>query len=115
MTGSLSALTAPLTLAISAAALVAGALALVVTRRPALALSVLLDLLLAAGLLRLVGEPGWRTIVTAAAIMGLRRLVGFGLRLGGRSWASSPQDDGAPSSRTFAVRRLLRPAWRPQR
>jgi hypothetical protein len=71
---------------VAAAALVAGALALASTRRPALALSVFLDLLLAAGLLRLVGEPGWRTILTAAAIVALRRLIGAGLRAGGRAW-----------------------------
>lgn len=37
------------------------------------------DLLVAAGLLRLVGEPGWQTLATAAAIVLLRRLIGSGL------------------------------------
>ncbi|HEY0125818.1 MAG TPA: hypothetical protein VGB58_01630 [Blastococcus sp.] len=84
--------------AVAAAALVAGALALGSTRRPALALSVFLDLLLAAGLLRLVGEPGWRTILTAAAIVALRRLIGAGLRAGGRAWTlpgSARQENSA--------------------
>ena len=71
---------------VAAAALVAGALTLAGTRRPALALHVFLDLLLAAGLLRLVGDPDWRTIMTAAAIVVLRRLIGVGLRAGGRAW-----------------------------
>jgi uncharacterized membrane protein len=76
------------------AALVAAALTLAVTRRPALALSVLLDLLLAAGLLRLAGDPGWGPIVIAAAIVVLRRVIGFGLRTGGRAWAAPTPQNG---------------------
>ena len=87
-------------------ALVAAALTLAVTRRPALALSVLLDLLMAAGLLRLVGQPTWQALATAAAIILLRRLIGFGLRTGGRTWAVT-RPDRAPD-----LRRLLRPVWR---
>jgi len=86
VTDVLGQVTAPLAGGLAAAALLAGALALASTRRPALALSVLLDLLLAAGLLRLVGDPGWRTILTAASIVVLRRLIGVGLRAGGRAW-----------------------------
>lgn len=66
------------------AAVLAGALALVVTRRMLTAVGVLLDLLLAAGLLRLVGDPGWQAILTAAGILALRRLVGAGLRMDAR-------------------------------
>ncbi|PRY47724.1 uncharacterized protein DUF1622 [Geodermatophilus tzadiensis] len=83
MTG-LGALPGVLALGVSGLALVAGALALVATRRPALALGVLLDLLLAAGLLRLATEPTWTSIATAAAVVALRRLIGAGLRAGGR-------------------------------
>ncbi len=75
-------------------ALVAAALTLAVTRRPALALSVLLDLLLAAGLLRLAGDPGWASIATAASIVVLRRVIGFGLRAGGRAWAAPARPAG---------------------
>ena len=50
------------------------------TRRPLPALAVLLDLLLAAGLLRLLGDPGWQTILTVAALVALRRLLAAGLR-----------------------------------
>ncbi len=59
--------------------------ALVLLRGRALrpALEVLLEFLLAAGLLRLADEPGWRQLVTAAAVVALRRVVSFGLRQGG--------------------------------
>jgi hypothetical protein len=100
---------AALALLVTVAALVAGLLALVATRRPAAALPVLLDLLTAAGLLRLVGEPSWPALATAAAILVLRRLIGLGLRTGGRTWTSTRS--GRPA-RAPGSRRLLRPAWR---
>lgn len=89
-------------LLVGAAALMAGALALVVTGRPSLGASVFLDLLLAAGLLRLVGEPSWRALATAASIIAIRRLVGSSLRIGGRSWTLGSGE------RTAARRRSLR-------
>ena len=95
MSDPLSEITALMATAIGTAALVAGALTLLVTRRPALALSVLLDLLLAAGLLRLAGDPGWRSIAVAASIVALRRVIGFGLRAGGRAWASPGRRGGS--------------------
>ena len=93
----------------TAAALLAGLVALVATRRPAVALPVFLDLLVAAGLLRLVGEPGGQALATAASIILLRRLIGFGLRTGGRTWVATRPDG---SSRVPDLRRLVRPAWR---
>jgi hypothetical protein len=78
-----------LALGVSALAVVAAVVALVATRRPALALGVLLDLLLAAGLLRLAAEPTWSSIATAAAVVALRRLIGVGLRAGGRTWTAT--------------------------
>jgi hypothetical protein len=97
-------------LAAAGAALVAGALALAATRRPATALGVLLDLLLAAGLLRLTGDPSWHALATAAAIVLLRRLLGTGLRIGGRALS------GLPAARRprlpAGLGGLLRPAWR---
>ena len=107
------------------AALVAAVVALAATRRPAVALAVLADLLLAAGLLRLTGSPGWPALATAAAIVALRRLIGAGLHAGGRAW-SPPASPGGPeerrgagravgwagSLRRSAVERLVRPAWR---
>ena len=100
---------ATLALLVTAAALAAGLVALLATRRPAAALPVFLDLLVAAGLLRLVGEPSWQALATAAAILVLRRLIGFGLRTGGRTWASTRPDR---PSRLPDLRRLVRPAWR---
>lgn len=60
---------------VAAAALVSGALALVTTRQPGIALAVLLDLLLAAGLLRLIAVSDWRGIIGAAAIVVIRKVV----------------------------------------
>ncbi len=69
-------------LAVTAAGLVAAAVVLAATRRPAFALKVLLEFFLAAGLLRLTGSPDWPALLTAAAVILVRRLVGFGLRAG---------------------------------
>lgn len=109
MTAALQGAAGTLALAVTAAALLAGLVALATTRRPAAALPVFLDLLVAAGLLRLVGEPGWQTLAATAAIVLLRRLIGFGLRTGGRTWTSTRP---GPGDRTPDLRRLLRPAWR---
>ena len=103
-------------LAITGAALVAGLLALAVTGKALLAVKILLDLLLAAGLLRLTGDPSWPTISTAAAIVALRRLIGVGLRAGGGAWSPSAPGEGAraPDRRSLSAQaqRLVRPAWR---
>jgi Protein of unknown function (DUF1622) len=69
-----------LALAVSAAGLLAAGVVLAAGRRPLPAVAVLLDFLLAAGLLRLTGSPGWPEIATAAAVVALRRLLGAGLR-----------------------------------
>jgi uncharacterized membrane protein len=45
-----------------------------------LGVRVLLEFLLAAGLLRLVDEPGWRQLLTAALTVGVRALLSYGLR-----------------------------------
>ncbi len=123
MTPVLTATAGRAALLVTAAALLAGALTLVATRRPGTALQVLLDLLLSAGLLRLSGDPGWPAIATAAAIVALRRLIGVGLRAGAGAWTTgsgrTPGDrqpghrGPAGALRRFALDRLLRPAWRP--
>jgi hypothetical protein len=77
-----SAVAGSVALGITAAGLLAAAVVLTATRRPAFALTVLLDFLLAAGLLRLTGQPGWTALATAAAVVAVRRLVGIGLRAG---------------------------------
>jgi hypothetical protein len=125
VTGVLAAVPGPVAQLVSGAALVAGVLTVAATRRPALALSVFLDLLTAAGLLRLVGDPSWQSIATAATIVPLRHLIGLGLRIGARSWTSPTTvtgPDRTDHDRTgtagrgratleLAVDRLLRPAW----
>ena len=78
-----------LAMVVTVLALVAGTVTLVSTRRPALALGVLLEMLLAAGLLRLAAEPTWTALGTAAAIVLLRRLIGAGLRAGGRAFSAA--------------------------
>jgi uncharacterized membrane protein len=47
-----------------------------------LSVGVLLDFLLAAGLLQLSADPTVQALVTAAVIVALRRLLGFRLRFG---------------------------------
>jgi hypothetical protein len=58
-----------------AAGLVLGAAAFLSTRSARAALPVLLDLLLAAGLLRLASDGSWRAIAGAAAVVVIRKLV----------------------------------------
>jgi hypothetical protein len=103
-----------LAVVVTAAALVCGVLALAATRSLSTALPVFLDLLLAAGLFRLIGSPGWQVLATAAALVALRRLIGTGLRIGGRTRSDTlPRARAVPLSRWQVVaRRLVRPAWR---
>lgn len=71
---------APLVPLLIVAAIAVFALVLLVTRDIRTALPVLLDLLVAAGLLRLSApEVSWRALVTAAALIAIRRLAGWGL------------------------------------
>lgn len=70
-------------LVITAAAVVAALMALALTRRPREALPVLLDLLTAAGLVRLAAESQWSRLLSAAAVVALRHLIVIGLRLPG--------------------------------
>lgn len=82
MTGWPAGLLTGAALAMAAAGLVAAAVTAAAARRPLLGVKVLLDFLLAAGLLRLTGDPAWTTVATAAAVVAVRRLVGLGLRAG---------------------------------
>jgi len=58
---------------------------LVATRSVRVALPVLLDLLLAAGLLRLAIVDTWNAIAVAAAVVVIRKLAVAGLTAGSRS------------------------------
>jgi uncharacterized membrane protein len=113
VSSTLAAVTGTMSQVVAAFALVSGGLALAVTRRPSLALGVFFDLLVAAGLLRLSGDPDWRTIVTVGAVVALRHLVDYGLRVGARSLEHSDDGDRPTRSRPprDLVAQLLRPAW----
>ncbi|TYP88862.1 DUF1622 domain-containing protein [Blastococcus xanthinilyticus] len=118
MSSTFAAVTGVMSQVVAGIALVSGGLALAVTRRPALALGILLDLLVAAGLLRLAGDPDWRAILSTAAVVALRHLVSYGLRLGAVSVHRGPAGGGAghrplPRRLQDLAHRALRPAWRP--
>jgi hypothetical protein len=68
--------------------LVSAAAVLARTRSARQALPVLLEFLMAAGLLRLTHDATWRVLATAAVVVGLRRLVlTYGVRPAQRSAA----------------------------
>ncbi|WP_410809173.1 hypothetical protein [Micromonospora sp. 067-2] len=70
---------AALVTAVTALALTAGLVTVLTTGAVRTAIRVLLDLLTAAGLLRLAGGPGWTDLASAAAIVALRQLLGAAL------------------------------------
>ncbi|MBQ0987120.1 hypothetical protein KBZ10_21900 [Streptomyces sp. F63] len=76
MTGSLLETAA---LLVTAAGLLSAAAAWAGTRRPRLALQVLLDFLTAAGLLRLSHDLSWDSILVVAAVIAVRKIAMFGL------------------------------------
>jgi hypothetical protein len=82
-------LTEFLALACTAAGPLAGLVVLARTRRGLPALQVVLDLWLAAGLLRLAGPPSWATLAGVAAVVALRQLLGPGLRAAATTGAGS--------------------------
>ncbi len=75
----MSALLDQLSWALAAGGIVLAALVLAVFRRLLPALHVLLDLLLAAGLLRLSADTSWDALAVAAAVVVLRQLLTHGL------------------------------------
>lgn len=88
-------MTATLVTAVTALALVVGVVTALSTGALRTAVRVLLDLLTAAGLLRLVGDPGWNGLAGAVAIIALRQLLGAAL-------ASPPPWSGRQSSASCA-------------
>jgi hypothetical protein len=82
MSGLQADLTADAALLVAAAALLVGTAALLRTRRLAPALALTLDLLTAAGLLRLAATQTWAAIGGAALVVLLRRLLAVGLHRG---------------------------------
>lgn len=75
----MTALAAVLVPLVVTGALVTSALTFVVTRQFGTALPVLLDLLLAAGLIRLSATASWAAIGSAAVVVILRRVLTLGL------------------------------------
>ncbi|MET8042789.1 hypothetical protein ABZU25_18255 [Micromonospora sp. NPDC005215] len=91
-------MTGVLITAVTALALVAGVVTALSTGALRAAVRVLLDLLTAAGLLRLAGDPGWNGLAGAVAIIALRQLLGAALgtarpRSGRQSPAPCAGDD----------------------
>ncbi|MEU7591245.1 hypothetical protein AB0A95_33735 [Micromonospora sp. NPDC049230] len=87
-------MTGVLIMVVTALALLVGVVTALSTGALRTAVRVLLDLLTAAGLLRLVGEPGWNGLAGAVAIIALRQLLGAALR---SSKSSSPPSFGRQS------------------
>lgn len=74
-----------LAVVVTGAGALAAALALARTRSPSLAVSVLLDLFTAAGLIRLTGPPSAQRTAAAALVIVIRHVAGYGLALSRRS------------------------------
>lgn len=83
-------------LLVTAAGLGAAAVVLASTRQPRAALPVLLDLLTGAGLLGLAADPGWRRLLSAAAIIALRHLILLGLHPSQQRPTVRPDRVGGP-------------------
>ncbi|MEV4843398.1 hypothetical protein AB0K20_09295 [Micromonospora matsumotoense] len=81
---------------VSALALGVGGVVLLTVRSWRTALQVLLELLVAAGLLRLVGGRSWPALATAVAVIALRRLLWADL--GAASSPPSPSTDPSPTT-----------------
>jgi hypothetical protein len=64
---------------IAGVGIVLGGLTLAIFRRPPMALHLLLDFLLAAGLLRLSTDASWQVLAITATVVVVRRLVTVGL------------------------------------
>lgn len=76
-----------------ATAIVLAGVTLAVFGRPVLAMHVLLDLFLAAGLLRLTVNASWTTIAVTAAVVVLRRVLTRGLATADSARTGSVQAD----------------------
>lgn len=86
-------LTSALALFVTAAGIGAAAITWALTRRHRPALPLLLDFLLAAGLLRLTSDQSWTAIASTALIVGLRKLSTSGI--GRAATARSPRPQRA--------------------
>ncbi len=102
----------------TALGLVCAAAGLARTRELSQALPVLLELLTAAGLLRLTAEATWQALATAAVIVGVRTLVvRYGLcpasRTDGAGWSSVAREPSRPPRPAAAAQRSRSPPRTP--
>lgn len=74
-----------LALACTAAGIVVGGAVLATAHQLRPALRSTLDFWLAAGLLRLTGDPTWQVLAGAAGIIVVRQVVGAGLQISGQT------------------------------
>jgi len=65
---------------VTGAGLAAGVVVLLATAKGLFALRVGVEFWTAAGMLRLVGDPGWHALVTAAVVLALRQLLAYAQR-----------------------------------
>ena len=89
----MSALLQQLALLVTAAGLLLGALVALASRRPRDGLAVVLDFVLAAGLLRLALLDSWTAIASVTLVVVVRRLAVTGLRQA--AGAGAPRRRGA--------------------
>ncbi len=92
----MNALVEQVALLVSAAGVVTGVLVALSTRRLLDGLPVMLELLLAAGLLRLALLDSWVAIVSVALVVVVRKLAVSGIRLAasaGRPWPGPRRSD----------------------
>lgn len=97
MTSQLDDLIRGAALLVTAAGIVVSAGALVATRSYSPALPILLDFLMAAGLLRLASSAQWHVIVAAAGIVAVRKVTMIGIGTAARAQRRHP------SSRTLTI------------
>lgn len=110
--GALAAPSSAAAILIAAAGLLLGALALLSARRLRPALGILLDLLLAAGLLRLAFLDTWTAIAGAATLVAVRKLVVHALTADVFTLGAARPPRGSPGPRPAAAA-SRRPAGRP--
>ncbi|MEU0119782.1 hypothetical protein ABZ137_40540 [Streptomyces bobili] len=77
---------------VTAAGIVSAAAAYLMVRSVGSAVAVLLDFVLAAGLLRLAGDLSWGSVLMAAAVVAVRKVISVGLAIARHSVGVSVRD-----------------------
>ena len=84
---------------VGALGVLSAAVALLATRSVPTAVGVLLDMLVAAGLLRLVGGSSWSDLATVAVILAVRRMLRSGLLADARQRSSTSRPPAGQAGR----------------